>query len=402
RTLPCPASGSRWQAAQDGAPPGSWRVAILGLGGGTAWRVLDGALPEDTALSGLGIEIDPTVVALSRAYLDLPAPGAALDVRAGLDARVGLRASEGGFDQVVLDTYANQVEIPAHLATVEFLREVRDALRPGGWLTVNVGAFGLDDPLLEAIATSAATAFESPLLALQVPFSRNVTLVARRDGALPELDAGGVGEPAIDALLAPRALPGAARRIEPLRNGASSGRGLLTDDRSPTERLQRQAIARARERDLPAAASGRAWIERFDPGGDNVLERARSASREAEFAGDLEAARAIAMAGLESDPEDLELLLRMGATALSLSRPDAAQAPLDALAAALETASGMAPETLQWWNERLATNRDWLDTQLEGRRARDAASDRAVRTLRLSSVGIGLTALLLVALPRRR
>ena len=44
-----------------------------------------------------------------------------------------------------LDTYANQMEVPPHLCSLEFFEQVEARLAKGGWLTINLGGFGLDD-----------------------------------------------------------------------------------------------------------------------------------------------------------------------------------------------------------------------------------------------------------------
>ncbi len=219
---------------------GAWRTCVVGLGAGTAWRVMESTLPGALALDGLGVEIDPEVVALGREYMDLAAAGApGRRVLSGADGRACLAAAGGGFDQVVLDAYANQVEIPAHLSTVEFFRVVRDALRPGGWLTANVGAFDGEDPVADALARTASAAFEGPVWLVRVPFSRNVMLYARRDAPIPMGDA------------VPDGLPHGWSdwlRFAPALRRVESAVAPLTDDRNPIDVLQRRSLERAEER----------------------------------------------------------------------------------------------------------------------------------------------------------
>lgn len=225
-----------------GASGPAWRVLVLGLGAGTAWRVLEGALPPGVSLDGTGVEIDPVVVELGRRWMDLES-GAGRRVLAGWDARAALAGLAGPFDEIVLDAYANQVEIPPHLATVEFFRAVRARLVSGGWLVVNVGAFGLDDPVLEAVARTAAAAFDREVLAMRIPFSRNAALFARRDAALPapRTSAWRAAPGELGLLAARSEIPGATRVFPP-------GEAPLTDDRSPLEQLQRESLRRAAER----------------------------------------------------------------------------------------------------------------------------------------------------------
>jgi len=227
-----------------------WRVLVLGLGGGSAFRLLEGTAPDGVELVLEGVELDAAVVRLARRHLDLGADPRERIV-AGVDARVALAAEAGRYEQIVLDCYANQVEIPPHLCTREFFAEVRERLEPGGWLTANVGGFGFDDPVVAAVGRSMAVGTGAPVLVLRVPGSRNHTLVARRDAALP-LSEGPEGPRLCEladaalsrALIAPRALPGSFRVIPP--DGAAGE--LLTDERNPIELLQARSIALARQR----------------------------------------------------------------------------------------------------------------------------------------------------------
>ncbi len=246
-----------WESERDG-----WNVLVLGLGAGSALRVLVGGAPLDERerLVFTGIEIDPVVVALAREHLDLDRSDASegprsVRVVSGLDARVALLGFEpfapgtaAGLDYVILDAYAHQVEIPAHLASVEFFRAVLARLAPGGWLGVNVGGFGFDDPVVTALGATIAEATGRPVLALQVPLSRNYVLFARRDADAPlppwELSA----EPENASFATLRTL---ASRLAFDGNWESIGAGqgmLLTDDRSPLEQLQARSLRDAQER----------------------------------------------------------------------------------------------------------------------------------------------------------
>lgn len=232
---------------------GRWRAAVLGLGCGTAFRVLEGASPPDLALEAWGVELDPAVVELGEAWFELPRGDGARAVSSGYDARTALRARPDPFDLVILDAYAHQTEIPAHLSSLEFFREVRDRLAPRGWLAINVGAFGCDDPVVTAIAGTVARAFDRAVLALAVPAARNVVLFARRDAQPPRPGEEawriqGEGELAarIARMLGPPSLHGRWSWIEPSQGS------VLTDDRNPIEALQRRSLEEARERMLGA------------------------------------------------------------------------------------------------------------------------------------------------------
>lgn len=226
-----------------------WRLAVLGLGAGTALRVFAGE-PE-LEFRFVGVELDPVVVELGRAHFELAREEARGEVWSGFDARLALRATREPFDQIVLDCYSNQVEIPPHLCTREFFREVRARLVPGGWLSANVGGFDFDDPVVQAVARSCASAFEAPVLVVRVPSSRNFMLLARRDAPLP-IEAGELRreEHATRLALGARLLPGFAQVVEPLSQDGE----LLTDDHCPIELLQQRSIREARSRRMAGGA----------------------------------------------------------------------------------------------------------------------------------------------------
>ncbi len=219
------------------AAPGDWSLAVLGLGAGTTWRVLAGELPAQTRLVSVGVEIDPGVVELGQRWMDLPPAGdPLLRVVAGVDARAALRALPRDLDQIVLDAYQNQMEIPPQLASAEFFAECRQHLAPSGWMCVNVGAFGLRDPVLVTIASTLAHAFAGRVLALRVPFARNVVLFARRGDEAPEPGGPGWSAAGGARLLEALALPGMSAWFEaPLTPP-------LTDDLNPIEHLQQRSV----------------------------------------------------------------------------------------------------------------------------------------------------------------
>jgi spermidine synthase len=212
-----------------------WSVLVLGLGAGTAVRVIEGETSRP--LRFVGVELDPSVVELAEEWMDLEPGTGGLEVWSSLDARVALRSAQESFDQVVLDCYANQVEIPPHLATRQFFAEIRERLTPGGWLTANLGGFGFDDPVVVAVAETCAAAFETPVQVVRVPRSRNFMLLARRDRPLPEL-------PWRRADLGAHSLPGFVRVVAPPASAP------LTDDRCPIERTQARSLREARQRRL--------------------------------------------------------------------------------------------------------------------------------------------------------
>src|ERR687896_846840 len=122
------------------------RVAILGNAAGTTSRAYEEFFPE-TRIDG--VEIDGELSEIGREYFDMNNPRLHLYHE---DARPFLRRIDARYDVISVDAY-RQPYIPFYLTTEEFFETVRDRLRPGGVLVLNVGhPEGQDD--LEKVLTA--------------------------------------------------------------------------------------------------------------------------------------------------------------------------------------------------------------------------------------------------------
>ena len=193
-------------------------AVFLGGGGFTLPRYLAATRPGSRSRV---LEVDAELVDLVRDRLGLRT-GPDLRVRVG-DARVTLRDEPArSADVVVGDAFGGRA-IPWHLATREFVDDVRRVLRPGGVYALNL----IDREPLRLARAKAATLLEA---------FRDVRLVAR-----PALD----GEPgggnlvllASDAELPAMRAPGARtwRRAEVERFAADAA--VLRDDDAPADQL---------------------------------------------------------------------------------------------------------------------------------------------------------------------
>ena len=140
----------RMAAAIDLIAPAGAPLRVLHLGGGalTLPRYVAATRPASPQRV---VEIDGPLVELVRRELPWD-PKAKIRVRVG-DAReavTGMR--DDGYDLVVVDVFAGS-RTPAHLASVEFVREVARVLAPQGWLVANVA----DGPPLTYARTQVAT-----------------------------------------------------------------------------------------------------------------------------------------------------------------------------------------------------------------------------------------------------
>jgi spermidine synthase len=126
------------------------RVAILGNAAGTTARAL-GVYYGDAVVDG--VEIDAAVSRVGRRFFgmdDIPQ----LRVH-DLDARPFLRATDERYDLIVVDAY-HQPYVPFYLATREFFALVRERLRPGGIVALNVAAVPDDERLVHEVGGTLA------------------------------------------------------------------------------------------------------------------------------------------------------------------------------------------------------------------------------------------------------
>jgi len=128
------------------------RIAILGNAAGTTARAYGHYFP-DTVVDG--VEIDGELTEIGRRFFDLDNPNLRVHHE---DARPWLRASEGGYDVIMVDAY-RQPYIPFYLATEEFFELVRDRLTPGGVVIVNAGHPEGNDDLEKVLGRTMAEVF---------------------------------------------------------------------------------------------------------------------------------------------------------------------------------------------------------------------------------------------------
>jgi spermidine synthase len=167
------------------------------------------------------LEIDAELVGLVRDRLGLET-SEALRVRIG-DARASLRDERAASADLVVGDAFSSLAVPWHLATAEFLRDVRRVLRPAGVYALNLIDFG-ELGLARAEAATLRAVFP------------HVAMVTER-GRPP---AGNVVFHASD-----RPLPLAAlrrrRAVDVLDTAAvarfAGGADVLTDDAAPADQL---------------------------------------------------------------------------------------------------------------------------------------------------------------------
>jgi spermidine synthase len=205
-------------AAERGVPR---RVAILGDAAGTVARAYGHYFPSTRVDA---VEIDGELTAIGRRYFGLRAPNLHLYTA---DARPWLEQSTSRYDAVFLDAY-RQPYIPFYLLTGEFFALVRDHLRPGGTLVINVGHVPGSDALEKVVSATLRAVFAN---VMRDPVSDGNSLVLASEAPLQAARIVPSASAAAPAL-APVASTVAGRLAPALRGGS-----VYTDDRAPVEWL---------------------------------------------------------------------------------------------------------------------------------------------------------------------
>ncbi|HEX6185156.1 MAG TPA: fused MFS/spermidine synthase [Pyrinomonadaceae bacterium] len=133
-------------------------ILIIGGGGGVGARKF---VADDPRVSVDLVEIDPLVAEVGFKYFYLE-PSERLRVHVE-DGRSFVRRAALKYDLVVLDAFTIGGQIPFHLTTQEFMREVKNILAPGGVFLANINGSvrGRRSRILRSEYKTLATVFES-------------------------------------------------------------------------------------------------------------------------------------------------------------------------------------------------------------------------------------------------
>jgi spermidine synthase len=216
-------------------------VVHVGGGGFTLPRYVAATRPGSCSTS---FERDGGLVDIAREALGLRT-SARMRVKVGDGRELLADLPERSADVIVVDAFDGPL-VPAHLTTVEFTREMRSVLRPGGLCVLNV----IDIPPLELARAGTATllavfrhgAVLAPRRLLKGKEGGNVVLAA----SSRELPVRELRERAVQADQPEDVLAG-----EQLTTFAGGARP-LTDSKPGSHRLARLADLWSRERPVPA------------------------------------------------------------------------------------------------------------------------------------------------------
>ncbi len=130
------------------------------------------------------VEIDPGVVKTAGEWFGFR-QDERMRVSVG-DGREFVKNSEKLYDAIILDAYRD-LSVPSHLTTVEFMREVKAALKPGGVTASNLWG-SVVNPLFDSCVKTIAESF--PNVYMFKSFTYNYVFIAdtkEEEAIVPEL-----------------------------------------------------------------------------------------------------------------------------------------------------------------------------------------------------------------------
>jgi spermidine synthase len=202
-------------------------ILIIGLGGGTLPRTLEGLLPNaDIDV----VEIDPAVVRVAQQYFGF-IPDARLHVFEE-DGRAYVRRMLRGskrYQLIMLDAYDHQY-IPEHMLTREFLQEVRSLLQPQGIVAANTFSSS-------RLYQNESVTYQSAYGSFYNLKSANRVILAA-DGPLPSIDEATRNSRRFDAAFKPLGFsPQSVLELFTTRTDWDQKARVLTDQYSPANLL---------------------------------------------------------------------------------------------------------------------------------------------------------------------
>jgi spermidine synthase len=211
------------------------KVAIIGLGGGTAVRDFTaayGPVPID------GVEIDGTIVNLGRQYFHMNEPNLHVVLQ---DGRYFLQTTSQKYDVIAIDAY-QQPYVPFQLTTKEFFQETRDHLNPTGVTVINAGRTNTDFRLVEALAQTMHSVFPNVYIIDTARFTNSIIIGTNAPTSLNNfmINASKLTSPLLQTVAQESILYGNIREEH-------SRTVYFTDDRAPVEQLIDQIILGAVE-----------------------------------------------------------------------------------------------------------------------------------------------------------
>lgn len=203
-------------------------ILILGMGTGTYATQCRRYLP-DVRIEG--VEIDEKITALAGEYFELDGN---IPV-ATYDGRAYLNAIEGKYDVIMVDAYQD-ITIPFQMSSVEFFTMVRDHLKEGGVMVVNMNMRGSGEGSInEYLSDTIASVFGS-VYTVDVRGATNRELFASDNPEMLSLLRNN------RELAEDEALYAMMEKVEEGLTPYEGGGYIMTDDKAPVELLGMRVI----------------------------------------------------------------------------------------------------------------------------------------------------------------
>ncbi len=220
-----PETGSQDAESSDAKP---LDVLILGMGSGTYARQCEAYFGN---MNIEGVEIDEKITDLSRKYFDLPE-----DVEVTTyDGRAYLQAVDTKYDVIMVDAYQD-ITIPFQMSSREFFTQVRDHLKDGGVMVVNMNMTSEEEGNINDYLTDTIASVFDTVYTADVDGSTNRELFASQNPRISEILDRNI--PDIEDGEFRRTMRNVANRLVPRQGGDY----ILTDDKAPVELLGIQVI----------------------------------------------------------------------------------------------------------------------------------------------------------------
>ena len=259
-----------------GLTPGDeGELLILGMGTGTYAKQCLRFFPK---FHVEGVEIDGKITELAKIYFEEPEEAEVVTY----DGRAYLQTIDGTYDVIMVDAFQD-ITIPFQMASVEFFTQVREHLRPGGVMVINMnmradGEGTINEYLQETIASvfpsvavvdvtgytnrilfAATEELDTSRLRYAVEKSTSTetqtstAASSSAEGSVPTTEATPEEVSASDAEQMQALMTTIARELTIVRTPQQAWENsdrILTDDRAPVELLSMRAVDQIIEREL--------------------------------------------------------------------------------------------------------------------------------------------------------
>ena len=208
--------------------PQECEMLILGMGTGTYATQCHRYFGE---MSLEGVEIDDRITDLAREYFELPEKVKVTTY----DGRAFLNATDRKYDVIMVDAYQD-ITIPFQMSSVEFFTLVKEHLKEGGIMVVNMNMRGSGEGNInQYLADTISRVFEE-VYTVDVTGSTNRELFASDNPHMTENLVKNTEKLTDDELI------GLLSRVNQNLSVYKAGNYILSDDRAPVELLGMQVI----------------------------------------------------------------------------------------------------------------------------------------------------------------